>query len=83
MAGRKIGLALLGAVATLIGGAVQAAPQQALNKSVTVALSVTVPARGSDRSTQANPRAITRTYYISSQGRVFARAHRNVGRNRT
>ena len=71
--------AVLGLAATLIGGAAHAAPQQALNKSVTIAFSVTVPSRGSDGSTQANPRAITRTYYISSQGRVFARADRRVG----
>lgn len=80
MAARKIGrLAVLAMLGTAIGATAHAAPQQALNKSVTVSFSVTIPARGSDGSTQANPRAITRTYYISSQGRVFARADRRVG----
>jgi hypothetical protein len=80
MAGRKIReTALLVAAGTLIAAAAHAAPQQLLNKSVTVSLSITIPARGSDGSTQANPRAITRTFYISGQGRVFARADRRVG----
>lgn len=81
MAERKIReLAVLAMAGVLVGGAAHAAPQQALNKSVTVSFSVTVPARGADGSTQANPRAVTRTYYISSQGRVFARAERRVGK---
>ncbi|MBI5320488.1 hypothetical protein [Bradyrhizobium sp.] len=73
-------LAVLAMAGAFIAGAAHAAPQQALNKSVTVSFSITVPARGSDGSTQANPRAVTRTYYISSQGRVFARADRRVGK---
>ncbi len=81
MAGKKIReLAVLAVAATLIGGAPHAAAQQLLNKSVTISFSVTVPARGSDGSTQANARAVTRTYYVSSQGRVFARTDRRVGR---
>lgn len=84
MAGKKIpGLAVMAAAGAVIGGAAQAAPQQLLNKSVTVSLAVTIPARGSDGSTQANPRAITRTFYISSQGRVFARIDRRVGKLQT
>jgi hypothetical protein len=80
MAGKKFGgLALL--AATLIGGTGHAAAQQLLNKSVTVSFSVTIPARGSDGSAQANPRSVTRTFYISSQGRVFARADRRVVKN--
>ncbi|HKU04483.1 MAG TPA: hypothetical protein VJR30_00320 [Bradyrhizobium sp.] len=80
MAGTKIrGLALLTA-ATLMGGTAHAAPQQLLNKSVTISFSITIPARGSDGSAQANPRAVTRTIYVSSQGRVFARADRRVGK---
>jgi hypothetical protein len=79
--GRIRELAVLAIAGTLMGGAAQAAPQQALNKSVTVSFSITIPARAADGSTQANPRAVTRTYYISSQGRVFARAQRQAGRN--
>ena len=82
MVGRKIReLALLAAVATLVDGAAHAAPEGMLNKSVTVSFSITIPARGSDGSSQANPRAVTRTFYISSQGRVFTRADRRVGKN--
>lgn len=80
MTGRKIRKLSLATVAALMGGTVHAAPQQALNKSVTVSMSITIPARAPDGSTQANPRAVTRTYYISSQGRVFARADRRVGK---
>src|SRR5262245_57253198 len=72
--------ALLAAAAILVGAATPAVAQGLLNKSVTVSFSITIPARGSDGSTQANPRAVTRTYYISSQGRVFARADRRVGK---
>jgi hypothetical protein len=81
MVGKKICALAIPVAAGLIGGAVHAAPQGMLNKSVTVSLSITIPARGSDGSTQANPRAVTRTIYISSQGRVFARADRRVGKN--
>jgi hypothetical protein len=82
MAGKKIGtLAALAMSGALAGGAAHAAPEGMLNKSVTVAFTVTIPARGADGSTQANPRAVTRTIYISSQGRVFARADRRVGKN--
>jgi hypothetical protein len=65
----------------LMAGVAHAAPQGMLNKSVTVSFSVTIPARAPDGSTQANPRAVTRTIYISSQGNLFARAERRVGKN--
>jgi hypothetical protein len=82
MAGMKIReIALLAAAVTLTGGAAHAAPEGMLNKSVMVSFSITVPARGSDGSTQANPRSVTRTFYISSQGRVFTRADRRAGKN--
>lgn len=81
MAARKVreiaGLALAGALA---GGAAHAAPEGMLNKTVTISFTVTIPARAPDGTTQANPRAITRTIYISSQGRVFARSDRSVGK---
>ena len=69
------GLAVAGLVASATAHAASLA-----NKTVTVSLSVTIPARGSDGSTQANPRAVVRTIYISSQGRAFVRVNRNVGR---
>jgi hypothetical protein len=82
MAGRKIGrLAAMAMGGALAGGAAQAAPEGMLNKSVTISFTITIPARGADGSAQANPRAVTRTLYVSSQGRVFARADRRVGKN--
>ncbi|HEY0848366.1 MAG TPA: hypothetical protein VGD96_00520 [Bradyrhizobium sp.] len=82
MVARKIReIAVLALAGTLMGGAAHAAPQQLLNKSVTVSFSITVPSRGSDGSTHAKPRAVTRTMYISNQGRVFSRADRRAGKN--
>jgi hypothetical protein len=82
MAARKIReIAVLAVAGILIGGAAHAAPEGMLNKTVSIAFTITIPARGADGSTQANPRAITRTIYISSQGRVFVRASRRVGNN--
>ena len=81
MVGKKIHKsALLAAAVLLMGGVTHANAQGLLNKSVTVSFSITIPARAPDGSAQANPRAVTRTYYISSQGRVFARADRRVGK---
>ena len=57
-----------------------AAPSGMLNKSVTVSMSVTIPGKGPDGSTTSNPRQITRVIYVSTQGRVFVRATRTVGR---
>jgi hypothetical protein len=80
MTRKKIGkLAALAMSGALVGGAAHAAPEGMLNKSVTISFSITIPARGADGSSQANPRLITRTIYVSSQGRVFARADRRVG----
>lgn len=59
-----------------------AAPAQLLNKTVLVSFSVAIPSKGSDGSVMNNPRSIQRTIYISSQGRVFVRSARAVGRNR-
>jgi hypothetical protein len=82
MTGRKIrGLAALAVAGLFTGDVAHAAPQGMLNKSVTVSFSITIPARAPDGSTQANPRAVTRTIYISSQGNVFSRADRRVGKN--
>lgn len=74
---RLVLLASAGAVAC---GTADASPAQMLNKTVTVSATIVVPARGSDGSSQANPRAVTRTIYISSQGRAFMRVNRSVGK---
>jgi hypothetical protein len=73
--------ALIVTAAGLVAAAAEAAPAGMLNKSVTISMSITIPARAEDGTSQANARAITRTIYISSQGRVFARADRRVGKN--
>ena len=56
-----------------------AAPAGMLNKTINVSMSVTIPGKGSDGSTP-NPRQIARVIYVSTQGRVFVRATRTVGR---
>ena len=58
-----------------------AAPPQALNKTITVSFGVTVPARGTDGSTISGSRSTQRVIYISSAGRVFARAVRRERQN--
>ena len=72
---RVTAIALAGAV---IGStAAYAAPQQALNKTITVSFSIHIPARGSDGSAP-DTRQTTRQIYVSSQGRVFMRAMRST-----
>lgn len=73
------GRVLLALAVAGVGGRANAAPDQMLNKTVTVSFSVLIPARGSDGSTRANPRAVTRTIYVSSQGRAFMRAEAQIG----
>lgn len=68
-------------LAASIPASAQAAPQQLLNKTLTVNMTVTIPGKGSDGSTANMPRSIQRLIYISSAGRVFSRATRTVGRN--
>ena len=79
--GKMGGLAALAVLGAAIGGTAQAAPQQLLNKSVVVSLSVLTPARSSDgMAVTSTPRAVTLTFYVSSQGRVFSRANQSVSR---
>lgn len=61
--------------------AVAAAPPGALNKTVTVSFSVSVPARGADGSTHSATRHVSKTIYVSSLGRVFSDTFRRAGRN--
>jgi hypothetical protein len=58
-----------------------AAPAQLLNKTVFISFSVAVPAKGADGSTLSGARNSQRVIYISSAGRVFARASRQAGRS--
>ena len=57
--------------------AAQAAPAEALNKTVTVSYTVAIPARGADGTTVPGVRNATRTIYISSAGRAFGRVSRS------
>jgi len=72
-----IGAALL-LVASAVP-AVAAAPPELLNKTVQVRYTVTMPGRGDDGSTVPGVRNTTRTIYISSAGRLFARRDRTDG----
>ena len=60
--------------------AANAAPPQLLNKTVFVSFSISVPAKGADGSILTGSRNSQRVIYISSAGRVFARATRQEGR---
>lgn len=80
---RMIGwkLAALAVLGGTVSGTAHAAPQQLLNKSVVVSLSVLTPARSSDGlAVTSTPRAVTLTFYVSSQGRVFSRLNQSVNR---
>jgi hypothetical protein len=60
--------------------AANAAPPQLLNKTVFVSFSISVPAKGAGGSILTGSRNSQRVIYISSAGRVFARATRQEGR---
>lgn len=61
--------------------AASAAPKQLYNKSILISFGVHIPAKGSDGSTPGT-RTSSRIVYVSSAGRVFAKATRTAGRNR-
>jgi hypothetical protein len=69
------------ALTSLLAGAAQAAPAELLNKSVTVSYSATIPGIKADGSQVTGTRTATRTIYISSAGRVFARVNRRDGKD--
>src|SRR5262249_40693761 len=56
-----------------------AAPAGLLNKSITVSYAVTIPGKTADGRQVTGTRVATRTGYISSTGRVFARVARRDG----
>ena len=73
-------IALVASVSVLTGP-VFAAPAELLNKTISVSYTVTIPARGQDGRISPGIRNATRTIYISSAGRAFARVGRtDVGR---
>ncbi len=69
------------ALTSLLAGAAHAGPAELLNKTVTVSYAVTIPGVKADGSQVSGSRAATRTIYISSAGRVFARVNRRDGRD--
>jgi hypothetical protein len=65
--------ALPGAAILLVAIDAQAAPSQALNKSITVTYSMFTPGRGTDGSTTPMPRIVTHQLYVSTLGRIFVK----------
>ena len=57
-----------------------AAPAALLNKSITVSYATTIPGKTADGTQVTGTRQSTRTIYISSAGRIFARVARRDGR---
>ena len=56
----------------------EAAPQQLTNKTISVAFSVSIPARKADGTILTTNRQTSRQIYISSQGRLFVKVMRRV-----
>jgi hypothetical protein len=78
---RWLALAPSCAVALLFctfAGAAHAAPPQLLNKTVSVEMFITVPAKNPDGSPAKTGRRVSRSIYISSQGRLFQKVIRQA-----
>jgi hypothetical protein len=56
-----------------------AAPAALLNKSITVSYATTIPGKKADGTPVSGSRIATRTVFISSAGRIFARVARRDG----
>jgi hypothetical protein len=65
--------------AMFVASSADAAPAGLLNKSITVSYAVTIPGKKADGSPVPGSRISTRTVYISSAGRIFARVSRRDG----
>jgi hypothetical protein len=55
-----------------------AAPSQLLNKSISVSMSVSIPAKSTDGTVSTRQRQISRQIYVSSQGRLFVKIFRRA-----
>jgi hypothetical protein len=64
---------------SLFGFTADAAPPQALNKTVIVTYSHFTPANCADGSTNRDARNVTQQIYISTQGRLFAKLAGRAG----
>jgi hypothetical protein len=73
----------IAAGAISLAGAADAAsvPAGLFNKTITTSFTVAIPAKGADGSTLTAQRNITKTMYVSSAGRIFARNFRTNGKN--
>jgi hypothetical protein len=65
--------------AALLAHPADAAPAGLLNKSISVTYAATIPGKKADGSPVSGSRIATRTVYISSAGRIFARVSRRDG----
>lgn len=73
MLSRSINTSIVGMAILTLTCAAQAAPQQALNKTVQLAFNVFVPGKSPDGRTVNVTRNFTQQIYISSQGRLFTK----------
>jgi len=71
---------LVGLAGLIIASHADAAPQQLMNKTITVGFGVSIPAKGSDGSTLITSRQTSRQIYVSTQSRVFVKVARRAGR---
>lgn len=60
----------------------KAAPQQVLNKTVTVSFSQYIPGHCDNGTDNRTPRNVSQQLYISTKGRVFAKMAANAGSGR-
>jgi hypothetical protein len=65
--------------ATLLSVPAWAASAALLNKSISVSYATTIPGKKADGTPVSGSRIATRTFYISSAGRIFARVARRDG----
>jgi hypothetical protein len=72
----RSGLCLLAACAA---APAWAAPAALLNKSISVSYTTTIPGKKADGTPVRGSRIATRTIYVSSAGRIFARVARRDG----
>jgi len=71
----------LGSIVMLLPlGAHAAAPAELLNRTITVSYTVTIPGEAEDGTRVPGIRNTTRTIYVSTAGRIFARVTRQDGR---
>jgi hypothetical protein len=67
---------------SLLCASANAAPQQVLNKTVTVSFSHYIPAHCDNGADNQTPRNVSQQLYISTKGRVFAKLSANAGSGR-